>query len=75
MHAAAGQEAPATAKPDRSETGRLRVFISYSRDDFDFADQLVAALELTGFDVAIDRHGITGRGGFPTPARCAHPRD
>ena len=60
MHAAAGQEAPATGKPDRSGTGRLRVFISYSRDDFDFADQLVAALELTGFDVAIDRHGITG---------------
>ena len=41
-------------------TERLRVFISYSRDDLEFADQLVAALDLTGFDVTIDRHGITG---------------
>jgi WD40 repeat protein len=40
--------------------GRLKVFISYSRDDLDFADQLVAALELCGFEPSIDRHGISG---------------
>ena len=52
-----GQAGPAPGEP---EGGRLRVFISYSRDDLEFADQLVAALEVTGFDVAMDRHGITG---------------
>ena len=52
-----GQAGPAPGEP---EGGRLRVFISCSRDDFEFADQLVAAFEVTGFDVAIDRHGITG---------------
>jgi|HubBroStandDraft_6_1064221.scaffolds.fasta_scaffold05570_3 hypothetical protein len=40
------------------DAGKLKVFISYSRDDLKFADQLDAALSLTGFDVAIDRHGI-----------------
>ncbi len=46
-----------------SEVGRhpmLRVFVSYSRDDLAFADQLVAALEPCGFDPTIDRHDITG---------------
>jgi hypothetical protein len=42
------------------ETGKLNVFISYSRDDLDFADQLAAALGLHDFDIAIDRHGISG---------------
>jgi WD40 repeat protein len=37
-----------------------KVFISYSRDDLSFADQLDAALNLTGFDCTIDRHGIRG---------------
>jgi hypothetical protein len=41
------------------ETGKLNVFISYSRDDLDFADQLDAALKLTGFDTSID-HTIAG---------------
>jgi hypothetical protein len=40
--------------------GRLNVFISYSRDDLDFADQLDEALQLTGFATTIDRHGISG---------------
>ena len=40
--------------------GKLKVFISYSRDDLDFADQLAAALEACGFDPTIDRHGISG---------------
>src|SRR5262249_56970551 len=40
--------------------GKLKAFVSYSRDDLDFADQLVAALELCGFEATIDRHGISG---------------
>src|SRR5262245_25870462 len=43
-----------------SSANKLNVFISYSRDDLDFADQLSAALGLHNFAVAIDRHGISG---------------
>lgn len=39
---------------------RLKVFISYSRDDLKFADQLKAALDLTGFETYLDRHKIEG---------------
>ncbi|HEY7246742.1 MAG TPA: TIR domain-containing protein [Xanthobacteraceae bacterium] len=39
---------------------KLNVFISYSRDDLSFADQLDAALELLVFATALDRHGISG---------------
>ena len=39
---------------------RLRVFVSYSRDDLEFADQLVEALEASGFAPDLDRHGISG---------------
>src|SRR5262245_46301135 len=42
------------------EAGRLNVFISYSRDDNQFADQLDAALQLCAFATTIDRHGISG---------------
>ena len=42
------------------QSDKLSVFISYSRDDLDFADQLDAALKLTGFDTSIDRHHISG---------------
>ena len=35
---------------------KLNVFISYSRDDLDFADQIDAALGLAGFGTSIDRH-------------------
>ena len=41
------------------QSGKLNVFISYSRDDLDFADQLDAALGLAGFETTIDRHGIS----------------
>jgi TPR repeat protein len=51
------QQAGRAASPDR---GKLRVFISYSRDDLDFADQLDAALAAYGFECLIDRHGISG---------------
>jgi WD40 repeat protein len=40
--------------------GKLRVFISYSRDDLDFADQLEAGLKACAFEPTIDRHGISG---------------
>ncbi|MEW5962425.1 MAG: TIR domain-containing protein [Pseudomonadota bacterium] len=39
---------------------RLGVFISYSRDDLAFADQLEATLTLAGFEATLDRHGIEG---------------
>jgi TIR domain-containing protein len=39
---------------------KLNVFISYSRDDLGFADQLDAALGLAGFGTSIDRLGISG---------------
>jgi len=42
------------------EGQKLKVFISYSRDDLAFADQLFAALEATGFAPTLDRVGITG---------------
>jgi hypothetical protein len=56
-HDTARQEAD---RPDSSDIGKLRVFISYSRDDLDFADQLTAALEFSGFECSIDRGGISG---------------
>jgi hypothetical protein len=42
------------------DTAKLGVFISYSRDDLDFADQLDVMLGLAGFDPVLDRHGIHG---------------
>jgi hypothetical protein len=56
----AGDIAPQQASRPDSDKGKLRVFISYSRDDLDFADQLDAALDLCGFECVIDRHGISG---------------
>src|SRR5215472_18004827 len=56
-----GDIAPQQAsRPDSADRGKLRVFISYSRDDLDFADQLDAGLDLCGFECVIDRHGISG---------------
>ena len=40
------------------DADKLGVFISYSRDDLAFADQLDAVLRIGGFESAIDRHGI-----------------
>jgi hypothetical protein len=39
---------------------KLKVFVSYSRRDIDFADQLVAVLKAQGLRIAIDREGIYG---------------
>jgi hypothetical protein len=47
-------------RPTSSDSEKLRVFISYSRDDLKFADQLDAALNACGFECLIDRHGISG---------------
>jgi hypothetical protein len=43
-----------------NDAEKLSVFISYSRDDLAFADQLEVALSLGGFDTRLDRHGIHG---------------
>src|SRR6516225_5589512 len=47
-------------QPASSDSGKLRVFISYSRDDLKFADQLDDALKACAFECLIDRHGISG---------------
>lgn len=45
-------------QPDAT-ADRLRVFISYARSDAsDFAEYLVVALKLSGFDAYLDRHDI-----------------
>jgi len=58
--AAEADAAPAKTPVAGGAGEKLSVFISYSRDDLAFADQLVAALKLYGFDPTIDRHGISG---------------
>src|SRR5271166_459146 len=52
--------APSGPMMGRTDAERLRVFVSYSRDDLDFADQLVIGLEFAGFAPTIDRQGISG---------------
>ena len=44
----------------QSEPAELKVFISYSRKDVNFADQLVAALTAYGMMPSIDRGEIQG---------------
>src|SRR6516165_1077468 len=48
------------SRPDSPDGGKLRVFVSYSRDDVDFSDQLDAALNAYGFECIIDRQDISG---------------
>jgi hypothetical protein len=44
---------------DTAKSGKLKVFVSYSRQDSSaFADDLVAGLELAGFEAFLDRHDI-----------------
>jgi TIR domain len=50
----------APRQPAPADGGKLRVFISYSRDDLDFADQLDTTLRLLGFETSLDRHAISG---------------
>jgi hypothetical protein len=40
------------------EAEKLRIFIIYSREDLDFADQLAAALATYGFPTLLDRHEL-----------------
>src|SRR6516164_8982784 len=56
----AGIATQQAGRPASSDKEKLRVFISYSRDDLDFADQLDDALNACGFKCLIDRHGISG---------------
>jgi hypothetical protein len=55
-----GRTAMAANQATLDERGKLRVFISYSRDDLDFADQLDIALRLLGYETSLDRHAISG---------------
>jgi len=41
-----------------SEPAKLKVFISYSRNDEDFAQELLAGLEVMGFEPYLDKHDI-----------------
>jgi len=41
-----------------AEDRKLRVFISYSRKDEDFAQELLAGLEVLGFEPYLDKHDI-----------------
>ena len=49
-----------------SEQARLKVFVSYSREDIAFADELVEGLTFHGFDVLIDRNSIAAGENFQT---------
>ena len=47
------------ASHDAAAASRLKVFVSYSRTDTAFADELVTGLEYDGgFEVFLDRHSI-----------------
>jgi TIR domain len=37
---------------------KLKVFISYSRNDEDFAHDLLAGLQVAGFEPYLDKHDI-----------------
>lgn len=48
----------ATIENAPQQQDKPRVFISYNRDDLEFADQLHAILQLTGFEAILDREHI-----------------
>jgi hypothetical protein len=48
----------APALPGTPTSEKLNVFISYSRADLVFADELFAGPEWAGFDPRLDRHAI-----------------
>lgn len=71
---AVGVEATISAKGLRAGPPQLKVFVSYSRTDSAFADEIEAGLEYDGdFDVLIDRHDIDGGEDCigPPPVLCA----
>jgi DNA-binding transcriptional regulator YdaS (Cro superfamily) len=58
-----GDREPPHRHPDRPQTAdatKRRVFISYSQEDREFADQLKAALNTRGFYRVVYRDGISG---------------
>jgi hypothetical protein len=55
-----GGIAQQASRPGSSDRDKLRVFITFSRDDLEFAEQLDAALDACGFKCLIDRQGISG---------------
>jgi WD40 repeat protein len=44
----------------KGKAEKFKVFVSYSREDSEFADQLVDALTAAGFEPLFDRHRMTG---------------
>jgi TIR domain len=60
MIGAHGSEAVERSKATQPHDSKLHVFISYSRDDLAFADQLDAALQAYGYETFIDRQDISG---------------
>jgi hypothetical protein len=55
-----GGIAQQVSRPNAPDGGKLRVLISYSRDDLDFANQLDEALYVCGIECLVDRRGISG---------------
>lgn len=55
---------------DAAADRKLAVFISYSRDDEAFAQELLVGLELAGFEAYLDKHDIVG--GEVWEARIRH---
>ncbi len=53
-----GTDGGTTSIQKYTADGKLKVFISYSRRDMQFADRLVAALEIRGLNVLIDRRDL-----------------
>ena len=43
---------------DKGLAGRAKIFLSYSRRQVEFADEMELALEDKGYDVLVDRHNI-----------------
>ena len=54
-----GHSGPSPDASRRATSAKLNVFVSYSRDDLEFADQLAIALKATGFDASIDHESIS----------------
>jgi formylglycine-generating enzyme required for sulfatase activity len=50
--------AASNGEPPRGEYGKLRVFVSYSRKDEAFAQELVTGLGIAGFQTYLDKHDV-----------------
>jgi hypothetical protein len=54
------------------EPGRLRIFISYSRKDEDFGQELLSGLEFGGFEPYLDKDDIAAGEDWEGAARPAY---